>query len=62
MTEKLINIGHDECQTAEKISGYGGGQYEIIVKGYIDRQWADWFDDLSVSYDECGFSIIRPLA
>jgi hypothetical protein len=58
MTEKLINIGHNECQTAEKKSWHDGGQYEIIVQGHIDRQWASWFGDLSVSHDECEFSII----
>ena len=35
-----------------------GGYYEITVKGQIDEYWADWFGGLSISYDDCGFTIL----
>ena len=26
--------------------------YQIKVKGHLDEHWSEWFDDLTVTYDE----------
>lgn len=26
--------------------------YEIRLKGHLDEQWSEWFDDLTITYDE----------
>lgn len=26
--------------------------YEIRLKGHLDEHWSEWFDDLTVTYDE----------
>lgn len=26
--------------------------YQIKIKGHLDEQWSEWFDDLTVTYDE----------
>ena len=26
--------------------------YQIRVKGHLDQHWSEWFDDLTLSYDE----------
>ena len=26
--------------------------YQIKIKGHLDEHWSDWFDDLTVTYDE----------
>jgi hypothetical protein len=47
----------DNKSTGVKIMN-GGSYYEITVKGHIDKQWTDWFGDLSISHDESGFTIL----
>ncbi len=32
----------------------GTAVYQIRIKGQIDDDWAEWFDDLTVTYDEHG--------
>lgn len=36
--------------------------YQIRVKGHLGREWADWFDGLSITLDENGETIITGLA
>lgn len=33
-------------------------RYEIRVKGVLDPRWSTWFDDLQVSSDELGQTLI----
>ena len=28
------------------------GRYQIVIKGHLDQNWSDWFDGLTVNYDE----------
>ena len=32
----------------------GGAVYRIRIKGRLDDDWSEWFDDLAVTYDENG--------
>jgi hypothetical protein len=32
--------------------------YEIRVKGYIDQDWSDWFDGLTITHQD-GCTILR---
>jgi hypothetical protein len=32
--------------------------YEIKVKGQLDPYWSEWFDDLAMTYDEQGHTIL----
>jgi hypothetical protein len=32
--------------------------YQIRVVGHLDRQWAGWFDDLTVTLDEDGTTLL----
>ena len=32
--------------------------YHIKVKGHLDCQWSDWFDDLAVTPDEDGTTLL----
>lgn len=33
-------------------------QVEIRVKGRIDREWSDWFEDLEITYSEQDETIV----
>jgi hypothetical protein len=33
--------------------------YEIHVRGHLDQHWSGWFDELSMSYDENGTTLLR---
>jgi hypothetical protein len=33
--------------------------YEIRVQGQIDRQWADWFAGLTITYDTDDSTLLR---
>ena len=36
--------------------------YEIRVQGYLDQRWSDWFDGLTITYQD-GCTVLRgPLA
>ena len=37
------------------------GRYQIVIKGYLDRNWSDWFDGLRVSYDEQDNTVLSGL-
>lgn len=32
--------------------------YQIRVKGHLDSQWTDWFDDLTITLDENGDTLL----
>jgi hypothetical protein len=32
--------------------------YQIRIKGQLDRQWSEWFDDMTVSSEEDGTTLI----
>jgi hypothetical protein len=32
--------------------------YQIRVKGHLDRQWSVWFDDLMITLDEDGTTLL----
>jgi len=32
--------------------------YEIRIKGHLDRQWSDWFDDLNITLEEDGDTLL----
>jgi hypothetical protein len=33
--------------------------YEIRVEGYLDLQWSEWLDGLTISYDGEGNTVLR---
>ena len=33
--------------------------YEIRVQGHLDQRWSEWFDDLAISYDADGNTVLR---
>ena len=35
------------------------GHYEIRVQGHLGGRWAAWFDDLSLSHESDGVTVIR---
>ena len=35
-----------------------GKIYEIKVKGHLDEHWDDWLGGLTISHNECGYSIL----
>ncbi len=32
--------------------------YQIRIKGYLDEQWADWFDGLTITLEDNGDSLL----
>ena len=38
---------------------HGPGRYEIRIRGHLDPRWASWFDDLTVSNEDDGTTVIR---
>ncbi len=32
--------------------------YRIRIKGHLDREWADWFDGMTVTLDEHGETLL----
>jgi hypothetical protein len=32
--------------------------YEIRVKGHLDPEWSEWFDDLSIMKEAGGFTLL----
>ena len=38
---------------------HDAGRYEIRLKGHLDGRWAAWFDDLSLSRERDGTTILR---
>jgi hypothetical protein len=37
---------------------HGPGRYEIRLKGHLDPRWAVWFDDMAVTNDSDGTTVI----
>jgi hypothetical protein len=35
--------------------------YEIRIKGHLDRQWTDWFDGLTVTLEDDGDTLLTGL-
>ncbi len=31
---------------------YGSEHYRIKLKGRLDKQWTDWFDGMTITYEE----------
>ena len=32
--------------------------YEIRIKGHLDRSWADWFDQLTITHEDNGDTVL----
>ena len=32
--------------------------YEIRIKGHLDSEWSDWFDNLSITQEEDGVTLL----
>ena len=32
--------------------------YSICVKGYLGPEWSEWFDDLTITHDENGNTLL----
>jgi hypothetical protein len=32
--------------------------FEIKIKGHLDNHWSEWFDDLTMTYDEHGHTLL----
>ena len=39
----------------------GPGQYRISVEGHLSRRWAGWFDDLSLTNESDGTTVLSGL-
>jgi hypothetical protein len=33
--------------------------FEIIINGYLDNQWSDWFSGMEIIYNDRGETILR---
>jgi hypothetical protein len=33
--------------------------YEIRLRGYLDQHWSEWFNGLTITYDEEGSTLLR---
>ena len=54
-------IGTDpsgNCPSPQELSANGGGYYQIIVGGFLDQQWGEWFGDLTISHSQDGDSTL----
>ncbi len=40
-------------------SEHGSGRYEIRLKGHLQLRWAAWFDDMTLTHDDDGTTVIR---
>ena len=34
------------------------GLYEIRIKGHLDNRWADWFEDLTITAQDLGETLL----
>jgi hypothetical protein len=32
--------------------------FEIKVKGHLDSHWSEWFEGLTMTYDDCGNTLL----
>jgi len=37
---------------------HGRGRYEIRIKGYLDKRWADWFEGLTITLEDNGDTLL----
>jgi hypothetical protein len=37
---------------------YEPGRYEIRLKGHLDNRWADWFEGLTITWEENGETLV----
>jgi hypothetical protein len=44
---------------SETSTANGAGRYEIRLKGHLDTRWAGWFDDLALTRESDGNTVIR---
>ncbi len=35
--------------------------YQIVVQGHLDQDWSDWFEGLTITYDEEGNTVLAGL-
>lgn len=38
---------------------HGSGRYEIRLTGHLQPRWASWFDDMTVTNEDDGTSVLR---
>jgi len=38
---------------------HGPGRYEIRLKGHLQARWASWFDDMTVTNEDDGTTVLR---
>ncbi len=36
----------------------GSAQYEICLKGHLDKRWANWFEGLTIALEESGATLL----
>lgn len=46
-----------EAHQSSKVD-YQFGRYEIRIKGHLDRGWADWFGELTITLEEDGDTLL----
>jgi hypothetical protein len=39
-------------------NNYDPGLYEIRIKGYLDNRWSAWFEDLTITREENGSTLL----
>jgi hypothetical protein len=37
---------------------YEPGLYEIRIKGHLDDRWRDWFDGLTITLEDSGYTVL----
>ena len=45
-------------QVNQKLKPTGSTVYQIRVKGHLDDSWSDWFDDLSITREANGITLL----
>ena len=46
------------CSHTSTEDPYEAGQYEIRIKGHLDKRWADWFEGLTITLAEDGKTLL----
>lgn len=51
------------CQTESTADRAQLGFYEIRIQGHLDARWADWFEEMTIAWEENGETSLRgPMA
>lgn len=37
------------------------GTYKIRIKGHLDERWSEWFDHMTITYEESGETLLTGL-